>query len=97
LFSGSEVGISNNNYGEYYIINNLILKTKSCTDYISGPYNVTFPAGTTRASFDIVLNNDAVTEGRETFNLTISDMLHPNVTLDNIYQVVVSIVDDASK
>jgi len=48
-------------------------------------------------SLDIALNDDGVTEGRETFNLTISDILHPNVTLGNIQQAIVSIVDDASK
>jgi len=46
--------------------------------------------------YDIPLSNDGVTEGRESFNLSISDMLHPNVTLGTTYQTVVSIVDDAS-
>ena len=77
------------------IIINIIVK--NIADYISGPYNVTFPAGVTRVSFNIVLNDDGITEGREAFNLTISEMLHPNVTFGSIHQAVVSIVDDASK
>ena len=76
-------------YNKYY--------SKNIADYISGPYNVTFPAGVTRVSFDIVLKDDGVTEGRESFNLIISDMLHPNVTFGEVHQAVVSIVDDASK
>jgi len=66
-------------------------------DFISGPYNVTFFAGITRVPFDIALHNDNVTEGRETFNLMISDDIHPNISLGNIHQVMLSIVDNASK
>lgn len=66
------------------------------TDYISGPYSVTFPTGSTRVQFNISLNNDGLTERRELFNLTISDIPHPNITLGDIHQAVVSIVDNAS-
>lgn len=41
-------------------------------DYISGPYNVTVSAGSTRATFDIALVDDDIHEERETFMLTIS-------------------------
>ncbi|XP_065910088.1 uncharacterized protein [Dysidea avara] len=65
-------------------------------DFISGPYNITFPSGVTRLSFDIAIDINGTIEGRESFNLTISDILHPNITLGNIHQAVVLIVDNAS-
>ena len=41
-------------------------------DYNSGPYNVTFPVGSTNVSFDIVINNDDnLLEDDETFNISI--------------------------
>ena len=62
------------------------------TDYDSGPYNVTFPAGVFRASFDITIINDDVLENRETFNLIIAeDFLPENVTLGRPYLTQVNI------
>ena len=40
-------------------------------DYSNGPYNVTFPAGKTSATFDVQLYDDNVFEKNETFKLII--------------------------
>ena len=40
-------------------------------DYISGPYNITIPAGHTSVSFDISITDDGVVEDDETFRLAI--------------------------
>ena len=83
--------------GEYIdiIINTVALLynvTGGGVDYNSGPYNVTFPAGVTRASFNITINNDDVLEDGETFNLIIAeDSLPENVTLGTPYLTVVTI------
>ena len=43
------------------------------TDYTSGPYYITFPAGAISVSFNININNDDVLEANETFILTIAN------------------------
>ena len=40
-------------------------------DYNSGVFNVTFPAGSTNASFDIIIIDDGVLENNEMFFFTI--------------------------
>ena len=83
--------------GEYtdIIINSVALLyniTGGGVDYNSGPYNVAFPAGVTRASFSITINNDDVLEDHETFNLIIAeDSLPENVTLGIPYLTEVTI------
>ena len=68
------------------------------TDYNSGPYNVTFPAGMTSASFDVVINDDSILERNESFVLTIDvDSLPEKVTNVSIAQATVILVDDDSK
>ena len=67
-------------------------------DYNSGPYNVTFSPGVTRAPFDIMINNDNILERNESFRLTIAmDSLPKKVTNVSIAQATVIIVDDDSK
>ena len=64
-------------------------------DYDSGPYTVTFNAGDTRAAFNILINNDNVLEGNETFNLTINQFSLPSeVDVSSSGQAVATIVDD---
>ena len=53
----------------------------SCTaapsDYLSGPYTVTFPAGSTMATVDIIIVEDEIYEaniGVENFTATISNI-----------------------
>ena len=64
-------------------------------DYNSGPYNVTFPAGTTEGYTDIVLVNDNIYENDEMFNLMIDPSSLPsNVTVYNFDQATVTILND---
>ena len=63
-------------------------------DYNPGPYIVTFPAGTINVSFNVTINNDAIAERNEIFHLIIKDPLPTNITLGEINQTVVTIVDD---
>ena len=64
-------------------------------DYSSGNYTVTFPAGHTNVVFNVSINNDAILEGSEIFNLTISPSFVPSgVIIDNPDQIIVTIMDD---
>ena len=64
-------------------------------DYSSGNYTVTFPAGHTNVVFNVSINNDAILEGSENFNLTISPSFVPSgVITDNPDQIIVTIMDD---
>lgn len=42
-------------------------------DYNSGPYNVTFPIGITRVSFNVLINDDNILEENEDFDLIVVD------------------------
>ena len=67
-------------------------------DYVSGPYTVTFYAGTTRVPFDISINNDNIYEGNEDFTLNIDPPSPPNGgTVGNPGQATVTIVDNDCK
>ena len=67
-------------------------------DYTSGPYTVTFPAGSTTATFDVPITDDNILEGSENFILTIVQTSLPsNVTASNPGEATVIIVDDDSK
>ena len=69
-------------------------------DYVSGPYNVTFPAGVTEVSLNVTIINDVLLEYNETFQLSIninSSSLPNRVTVDNHNEVTVTIVDNDSK
>ena len=63
-------------------VNNSNNVTGGGVDYDSGPYIVTFPAGVTSASFDIIINDDNVLEDDEVFRLII-DLLPNRVTVYN--------------
>ena len=68
------------------------------TDYSPGPYSVTFPAGTTTASFSIVIIDDNLTEENEQFYLTADPTtLLNDVVIDNLGAAVITIVDNDSK
>ena len=63
-------------------------------DYESGPYNVTFFAGTTAASFNVSIINDDVLENDETFHLTIRPPSAPdNVIVGEPVQATVTVAD----
>ena len=63
-------------------------------DYNSGPYIVQFIVGVTRVSFNVLINEDDILEGNETFNVNIdSSSLPSKVTIAN-GQATVNIVDN---
>ena len=77
-------------------------------DYITGgedyeaPENqyikVIFPAGKTRVSFDIIINDDNDMEGSETFRITIYDLSVPyDINLGSITSATINILDNDSK
>ena len=67
-------------------------------DYTSGPYNVTFPAGQTTATFDVPINDDNILEGNENFMITISPSSLPSgVFVGDPDKATVIIVDNDCK
>ena len=67
-------------------------------DYTSGPYTVTFPAGSTTATFDVPINDDNILDGDEDFILTIDQTSLPTgVTRGSLGEATVTIVDDDGK
>ena len=67
-------------------------------DYNSGPYSVTFPAGQTRGSFYVPINDDNIMEKNEDFTLTIMSGTLPNsVSRDGAGQATVTIIDNDGK
>ena len=65
-------------------------------DYESGPYNVTFPIGCTNASFDIIIYDDNVFEGDESFIISIETIINHH-TVGTPGQATVTIIDTTSK
>ena len=67
-------------------------------DYYSGPYNITFPAGTTSVPFNVSITDDNILEDDENFLLTVDLSLLPdNITASDPYQATVTIVDKDGK
>ena len=67
-------------------------------DYDSGPYNITFSAGTTSVPFSVSITDDDILEDNENFLLTVDLSLLPsNITASDPYQATVTIVDKDSK
>ena len=62
-------------------------------DYGSGPYTVTFPAGETRVSFNVSINNNDIYERNEDFTLIINPPI-AGVTVGSPDQATVIIVDN---
>lgn len=61
-------------------------------------YNVTFPAGTTCASFDVPIIDDVILESNETFDMIIMETSLPyGVKLDDSNRAKVTILDNDSK
>ena len=64
----------------------------------SGPYNVTFPAGVTRVSFNISICDDDLLEDNENFSLTINaDSLPDGIIIGSPSTVMMIIRNDDSK
>ena len=75
----------------------MIASCSSRVDYINGPYNVTFNAMSTRASFSVTICDDNEMESNETFglyiqSLSLADMLQC-LDIDNT-TITITIVDD---
>ena len=67
-------------------------------DYISGPYNVTIPAGHTSVSFNITIIDNNVVEDNKIFSLTIAPESLPYlVSRGNPGVAMVTIVNDDGK
>ena len=67
-------------------------------DYDSGPYSITFPAGTTSVPFNISIIDDNILEDDENFILTVDlSSLPSNITANDPYQATVTIVDKDGK
>ena len=67
-------------------------------DYDSGPYNITFPAGTTSVPFSVSITDDNILENNENFLLTVDlSSLPDNITAIDPYQATVTIVDKDGK
>ena len=67
-------------------------------DYTSGPYTVTFPAGSTTATLHIPINDDDILEIDEDFMLTIDASSIPgSVRLGTPSEAAVTIVNDDRK
>lgn len=70
---------------------------KGGADYTSGPYNVTFPAGMTEASLNILITKDGILERSENFTLSLSEPTLDRVFLSDPKQATVTIIDNDSK
>ena len=67
-------------------------------DYISGLYNVTFPAGEITSSFVVSIINDNVLESDEQFDITIDTTSLPDgITVGSTGSSTVTIMDDDGK
>ena len=64
------------------------------TDYISGPFNVTIPAGQTNASFDVTITDDNIYEENEEFILTIDQSSTLNGVLIGSPDTVMIVIAD---
>lgn len=67
-------------------------------DYASGPYSVTFPAGTSNTSFSVFITDDNVTENAEAFLLNLNPIsLSNTLVFGDRGGAVVTIKDDDCK
>ena len=65
-------------------------------DYVSGPYNVTIPAGQTTVSFDASIIDDNIYEQSEQFEVRIEQVSTLNgVHIGSSYIATVVIADDS--
>ena len=76
----------------------LLYHIRTDNDYGSGPYTVTFPAGTTTANFFVSITNDNLIEGNETFTLALNPLLLPSdVIVGHPAEALVTIIDGAGE
>ena len=78
----------------------MLSHTGGGVDYDSGPYTVTFPAGQTRASFDVPINDDNILEDDESFHLSIvniTTLFISRISASGRTQTTIIIMDNDSK
>ena len=96
--SANVARICMNSHCSYEWCVTLTFKYVGGVDYESGPYNVTFPAGATRVSFNISIYDDDLPEGNENFSLTINaDSLPDGIINGSPSTVMMIIRNDDSK
>ena len=79
-------------------VNSYLVICTGGEDYDSGPYTVTFPAGTTTVPFNIPITDDNIFEGDETFDVTIiGNTLPDGVTRGTPGSATVNIRDNDRK
>ena len=65
-------------------------------DYVSGPYNITIPAGRTIVSFDVSIIDNNIYEQREQFDVYIEQISTlSGVHIGSSYIATVVIADDS--
>ena len=78
----------------YYMLISMLI----ASDYIPGPFNVTFTAGEIGVELEIFLINDSILENDEDFHLVIDRINLPGgLTIGNHDTTVVTIIDDDGK
>ena len=77
----------------------LIMCVGGNVDFISAPQTVTIIAGTNSSTIRILVVNDNIVEGNETFNmsLTIPSSLGPGITAGTATSATVTIIDTSSE
>ena len=68
-------------------------------DYVSGPHNVTVPAGETEITFNVEVHNDTILEGTELFTLSMNSRLFETnrIFIGNANSTLVIINDTSGK
>ena len=72
------------------------MHTVGDVDYYSEPYNISFPIGSTNASFDITIIDDGVLEDDEMFNISITSITNGHI-VGTPAVATVTIIDTTSK
>ena len=74
-----------------------VIITGEAIDYNTGIHiNVTFPVGSTNASYDIIINNDNVLEGNNKLNISIGSITNDHI-VGTPGVATVTIIDTTSK
>ena len=86
---------------EYSVTVNTVSNTAgSPGDYEAKEINVTFPVGSTRQSVDVVITDDNILEGMESFSLELSisdDLINKGMQVGPNAAAVINIMDNDSE
>ena len=82
---------------KYILIEHIFIATEG-SDFIFGPYDALFPAGVTRAAFNVIIIEDDILESDESFTLVIDLLTLPRrIMIGSSNQTTVTILNDDSK